>query len=138
MGYEVHITRKNEWFGDGPEIGLEEWLSYIANDSSMRHDGYAEATISDGAVLRTEAPGLAVWTAYSGHDLNGNMAWFSHSQGNITVKNPDEEILAKMVEIGEALGASIQGDEGETYPVTANEPVAIPDVRQSKPWWRFW
>ncbi len=44
------------------------------------------------------------------------MAWFDRSSaGNIVVKNPDEEIIAKMVEIGYALSAGVQGDEGEWY-----------------------
>ena len=30
MGYEIHITRKTEWFDeDGPEISLEDWKAYI-------------------------------------------------------------------------------------------------------------
>lgn len=138
MGYEVHITRKSEWFGDGPEIGLEEWLSYIASDASMRHDGYAEAVTPAGDVLRVESEGLAVWVGYSGHELNGNMAWFSHSRGNVTVKNPDEEILDKMVEIARTLGATVQGDEGETYPVAAQEAASPAAPVKSTPWWRVW
>ena len=33
MGYEIHITRKTEWFDEyGPEISLEDWKAYIASD----------------------------------------------------------------------------------------------------------
>lgn len=75
MGYEIHITRKTEWFDeDGPEISLEGWKAYIASDPEMRLDGYAEATMENGDVFRTEHDGIAVWTAYSGHGVDGNMA----------------------------------------------------------------
>jgi hypothetical protein len=41
--------------------------------------------------------------------------WFDFSHGNIVVKNPDAAILRKMCEVAAALGARVQGDEGETY-----------------------
>ena len=79
MGYEVHITRKAEWFGEeGPEITIEEWKNYVASDPEMRLDGFAEATTPDGNTLRVESPGLSVWVAYSKHEEAGNMAWFDH------------------------------------------------------------
>ena len=43
MGYEIHITRKMEWFDKGgPNISLEDWKAYISSDPDMRLDGYAE------------------------------------------------------------------------------------------------
>jgi hypothetical protein len=81
----------------------------------MRSDGYAEATTPSGDTLRYENEGLAVWTAYSRHQSNGNMAWFDFEMGNVVVKNPDQEILRKMWQIAQSLGAKVQGDEGETY-----------------------
>ena len=131
MGYEIHITRKNEWSDeDGPEISLEDWKAYIASDPEMRLDGYAEATMENGDVFRTEHDGIAVWTAYSG----------------IVAKNPDREILAKMFEIAQALGARVVGDEGEEYgtdgemaeAAEAVEEAASPGMKQTKrPWWKI-
>lgn len=146
MGYEVHITRKALWFDeDGPSIGLDEWLACIAADASMRHDGFAEAPLADGASIRVEAEGLAVWTGYSGHGVDGNMAWFSWFDGRITVNKPDEEILEKMIALAEALDAEVQGDEGELYPLVAEAEAEaetqarVPSApRAEKPWWRFW
>ncbi|WP_157197703.1 MULTISPECIES: hypothetical protein [Methylomonas] len=43
MGYEVHITRKAEWFEEeGPEITIEEWKNYVVSDPEMRpkRDGF--------------------------------------------------------------------------------------------------
>ena len=109
MGYEIHIIRKNEWSDeDGPEISLEDWKAYIASDAEMRLDGYAEATMENGDVFRTEHDGIAVWTAYSGHGVDGNMAWLYPGSGGIVAKNPDREILAKMFEIAQALGVTKQ------------------------------
>src|SRR5262245_15409072 len=112
MGYEVHITRKAEWFDhDGPVISLKEWLEYVSSDSEMHADGYAEAKTPDGAVLRVNNPGIAVWTAYAGHLVDGNMAWFCHFRDHISVKHPDVETLQKMHQIAVSLSAKVQGDE---------------------------
>lgn len=114
MGYDIHITRKQDWFEDDPQISSEEWRAYIASDADMRLDGYAEASTPDGT-LRYENNGLAVWTGYSRHCLGGNMAWFDFRNGDIVVRNPDPEILKKMWHVAQALKAKVQGDEGETY-----------------------
>ena len=96
-------------------IVLDEWLRYVAGDPEMRLDNFAEAEVGGGEVLRYDNNGLAVWTAYSGHGLKGNMAWFDYRRGRIVVKNPDDEILGKMRRIASVLGAKVMGDEGELY-----------------------
>jgi hypothetical protein len=115
MGYDVHITRAEHWTESKNEpFSLEEWLAYIRHDPEMRLDGYAEAEVR-GGVLGIESDGLAVWTAYSGNGIGGNMAWFDHRSGRIVVKNSDEEILAKMRQIARHFNAHVIGDEGEFY-----------------------
>jgi hypothetical protein len=115
MGYDVHITRANDWTeAKSAPIRLEEWLTLIQSDPEMQLDGFADAKTPDG-VLRYENQGLVVWKAYSGNGVNGNMAWFDYRDGCITVKNPDEEILAKMKQIAKKLSAKVIGDEGEEY-----------------------
>ncbi len=82
MGYDLHITRKENWSEeDGEDIPLDEWIEYIDSDSEMRLDGKAAATTDDGELLVIESLGLAVWTAYSKNDFNGNYAWFYHRAG---------------------------------------------------------
>ena len=43
------------------------------------------------------------------------MAWFSHDNGEIIVKNADDEIRGKMKEIAAQLAAKVLGDDGEEY-----------------------
>ena len=150
MGYELHITRKAFWSDqEGETITLDEWIEYVNSDPEMRLDGYAEARVPDG-VLRVESPGLSVWTAYAGHEKsghgkNGNMAWFDHFNGNIDVKNPDQEIIRKMYQIARSLHAKVQGDDGECYDENGHiirqqeEPATgvMPKAAIRK-WWRFW
>ena len=115
MGYDVHITRAEEWMqSEEFPIPLDEWLAYVAGDPEMRLDGYAEVQIA-GDVLRVESEGMAVWTAYTGHGIGGNLAWFNHDSGKIRVKNPDEEIIGKMRQIAEKLDSNVIGDEDEHY-----------------------
>jgi prepilin-type processing-associated H-X9-DG protein len=126
MGYDVGITRKENWWDEnGPEIHLNEWIDVVAADRDMRLDGYAEAQVGDGKILRTENAGLSVWTAYSRHGEGGNMAWFDFRRGSIVVKNPDAEILQKMWSLAQTLSAKVQGDEGEFYDASGRQVPAI-------------
>jgi len=140
MGYDIHLTRRTNWFDDGgPEIALHEWRALVAIDPEMRLDGYAEARLPDGGVFRAEDPSLAVWLAYSGHGVDGNMAWIWHSGGNVMAKNPDAEIRAKMWRLAQALGARVQGDESEFYGPDGEALVEDrPGPQAHKPWWRIW
>lgn len=143
MGYEVYITRRRDWWDDasGEAIDAGIWRSFVAGDPTMRLDGFAEATLPDGETLRIESPGLAVWTAYSGHGVNGNMAWFDHRDGNIVVKNPDEEILGHMRTIAKHLDARVQGEEGESLdtPDTSPAHASVSTAKTpSRPWWKQW
>ncbi len=133
MGYDVHITRKENWFDeDGSDnISVTEWTEYIKRDSEMRLDNFAEATATNGEYVRVEAQGMSVWTKYSKDGLGGNHAWFWPSNGNIVVKNPDIEIRNKMIDIAGHLNAKVQGDDGEFY--DAKETII-----ERRPWWKVW
>ena len=145
MGYDVHITKKQQWFDDeGPEISLEDWTEYVNNNSDMQLDGFAETPLSNGQTLRLESEGLSVWLGYSGHEDEGNKAWFLYSDGNVIVKNPDEEILKKMYHIAQHFGATVQGDECETYDENAQATAPEGETRPVEHplangrWWQFW
>ncbi len=141
MGYDVHITRREDWFDEEePSIGLDEWVSLVNRDPEMRLDGFAETRTPEGSVLRIDSPGLAVWTTYSGHQEDGNKAWFDYHDGLITVKNPDAEILIKMGHLARQLSATVRGDEGERYDQngSAHSAEGTTAGTVSKPWWKFW
>jgi hypothetical protein len=141
MGYEVHITRKENWFDEGPEISLIEWLDVVNADSEMRNDGFAETTVGDGSVLRIDDPSMSVWLMDPQDQLNGNMAWMWLNDGNVVTKNPDEEMIGKMALIAQKLSAKVQGDEGEVYGVggqVVTEATTRPASQSKKPWWQFW
>jgi len=139
MGYDIHITRKENWFDedDANEIKLDEWTAYIMSDSEMRLDNQANSTNDIGEGIQYENNGLAVWDSYSKNGLDGNYAWFDFRAGNVTVKNADEEIRNKMIDIARRLGAKVQGDDGETY----GSETAMTINQRSKgkrPWWKVW
>ncbi|GAB3635015.1 hypothetical protein GCM10027422_06050 [Hymenobacter arcticus] len=121
MGYDVHITRKAASWADEDDdaaISLNEWLEYVAADPEMKLDNRAEAPAPlDGpdTTLHPKSAGLCVWLAYSKNGRAGNYAWFSHEEDHVTVKNPDEEILGKMLAVARAFGARVQGDDGEYF-----------------------
>lgn len=111
MGYDLHITRAQDWT-DSESIPITgaEWKALVASDPQLELIGAAEAAAPDG-VLRYENPGLARW---SGHTTDEEV-WFDLRQGRVVVKNPDEATIAKMVAVASALGARVVGDDGETY-----------------------
>jgi len=112
MGYDVHITRKKDWFDeDGPHITEDEWRAYVASDSEMVMSGVAEHTNPQGETIRLTHPLLTEWRRHS----SGSVVWFSYFEGSLTVKNPDDECLAKMRQVAAKVQARVQGDEGETY-----------------------
>ncbi|HEY6255255.1 MAG TPA: hypothetical protein VIY51_05620 [Xanthobacteraceae bacterium] len=138
MGYDLHITRKNDWSDPkGPKISLAEWLAFVNGDPEMRLEAHAEARLDDGSAVRGVPEGLSIWTEYSQHDEAGNKAWFLYSRGEVTVKNPDEEIIRKMWSVAQALSAKVQGDDGEVYDSCANESHRK-EYLPKKAWWKFW
>jgi hypothetical protein len=125
MDHDLHITRKDDWSDrKGPRISLAEWFALVRSDPEMRLDAY-------------EPENLSVWTEYGRGDETGHKAWFVYSNGEISVKNPNEDIIRKMRAIARALSAKVQGDDGEVYGSSASEP--DPEIYlRKKPWWRFW
>jgi len=113
MGYDVHITRRKQWFDEeGPSISFDEWAECVSSDSEMRMEGFAQFTNpKTDETIRFDSPGLAVWTGHSRMAIY----WFHWCGGDVAVKNPDQETLRKMWIIARRLSAYVQGDDGETY-----------------------
>lgn len=121
MGYDVHITRRGNWFDkNGSGIGIDEWKALVLSDPDMRLEGHASGVVGGGSILRMESEGLAGWTAYAEAASSKNMVWFHFRRGNVIVKNPDGASLVKMWQLARKLDAKVQGDECEVYGADGN------------------
>lgn len=122
MGWEVHLTRAEDWAAsDERRIGVEEWLAVVEADPELRIDP-------------GNGPYFAVWSGACSYPEGG---WFDWTDGCITTKHPDRAILSKLLQLGEKLGAVVQGDDGEVYA----RPEDLPDdasPQTARPWWKFW
>lgn len=102
MGYDFHITRRNDWADEGNDITAEEWLAYIRSDPELTLTG-------------TNGPYYAVWSGASQH----SEPWLDWSRGQVYTKNPDSPLIDKMIAIAHNLSGTVQGDDGEVYDETA-------------------
>ena len=100
MGYDIHITRAEEWSAadEAAVITAEEWLEYVKRDPELKLAGY-------------NGPCFTLWSGQS----RSPEPWFDWMAGDLYTKNPDPPIIAKAIEIAQALGARVQGDDGEIY-----------------------
>jgi hypothetical protein len=98
MGYDLHITRAEQWFDGEPSITAEEWLAYVASDPELQLAGY-------------NGPYFTLWSGASRHAD----PWFNWTNGRIMTKNPDPPLIRKAIEIASRLRAKAKGDDGEVY-----------------------
>lgn len=98
MSYDLHITRRRDWSKPGKEISVEEWLAYVEKDTDL-------------VLWAANGPHMAKWSGQPEYPD----AWLDWFQGNIYTKNPNAALIDKMVQIADALGARVQGDDGEIY-----------------------
>ncbi len=99
MGYELHITRARFWAeNEGSEISQDEWRALVDSDPDLTID------VRNG-------PFFAVLISQS----EETPGWLDWSDGNISTKNPNRDLLAKMLQIADTLEAAVQGDDGELY-----------------------
>ena len=126
MGYDLHITRAENWAENaGTEITADEWLALVKSDPEL-------------SLSSDNGPYFAIWSGPSRYP-DPWLDWFG---GNIYSKNPDSALLQKMVSVAATLGARVQGDEGELY--TGDEPLddyadAAPEagpVDKPRSWWQ--
>jgi hypothetical protein len=92
MGYDFHITRRNDWYDEGADISADEWLKYVESDPELSIDE------SNGKYF-------AIWKE----------DWLDWHRGEIYTKNPRRNLVEKMIQIANRLNAKVQGDEGEVY-----------------------
>jgi hypothetical protein len=138
MGYNVHITRAEEWFdsADSP-ITLDEWSAYVRGDPELRAERSAAASQPDGSgSLEVELSGLCVWTGWSQHGRSDAMVCFWHSDGRITSCAIDEEVLSKLHRVAQRLGGRLVGDEDEEYGPDGRPLVDEYQTPPRRSWWR--
>lgn len=129
MGYYLYITRrKNHFDEEGPSITDGEWQSLVEADPELSFSN------------DSNGPLFATWNG----DCKYPDPWFDYSEryGCIDTKNPDEKIIAKMLEIAARLNAKVQGDDGEIYRTPTEtyyeEDEQEPGSEVKRPWWKRW
>lgn len=140
MGYDLHITRKEDWSDEegGLGISLEEWLRYIHSDPDLELSDAYRIKVPGSKTESQVAPGFCEWTAH----VENSRPFFDYSNGNISTKNPDDDTIRKMISISNILNAKVQGDDGELYDESYFKRQAFDrmksDKTYKKPWWKFW
>jgi hypothetical protein len=129
MSYEVHITRKVRGWNDATDeaaISLAEWQAYVTGDPEMQADDFVNLTYRTSELTDWQLNGASVWVPYSKNGRHGRYARFVHQGDRVTVESPDEEMLGKMQAIAHALGACVQGEDGEYFDDYGAPLVAAP------------
>jgi hypothetical protein len=130
MGYDLHITRKDFWADPDDErsISLSEWKAYVESDSEITQDSENPGEENYLFIRATEN-----WSL-----------WFDSELGEIYTKNPESDVIKKMVRIANYFGATVRGDDDEVYDENGDR-VSSPSNSQpssiilgKKPWWKFW
>ena len=103
-GYDIHITQKEYWADENKICINKEALSkYLKTDLSIQVDNNNSASSYLVNINKNQYP---MWIDSAGCDL--------------VAKDPNTDFLNKLIEIAKALGAKVQGDEGEIY-ITPDE-----------------
>ncbi|MCX4566153.1 hypothetical protein ACFYMR_00410 [Streptomyces albogriseolus] len=108
MGYELHITRRDDWWDEeGPEISRQEWESAVAADPDLVMQPIPDGWPADAfsSALMTTRPDQ--------EDGTEALHW---DQGLVSAKHPSDVLIAKMCELARRWRARVQGDDGEHYP----------------------
>ena len=108
MGYDLHIHRAEEWLeAETNPITLDEWYAWVESRPEFELDTESHVGYEGGVTVHP-----AVWT---GHSSGEPVPFWWGPDGEIVLKGVDEEIIRKMVQVADALGARVQGDDGEFY-----------------------
>jgi hypothetical protein len=107
MSIYVYLTRRwNPTIDEEPNISEAEWRAVAGSDASFR-----APTEQELAEVLSRRPSFSIWT---GHP-DGVATWFSWSNGQIDVRNPDEPMIAKMMTLAPGLGARVISETGEVF-----------------------
>lgn len=100
MGYDLHITRAENWGeSESAPISFEEWMAFAASSQDLLTGGAME---NPYYCLLSES-GLATWLRWSDHQVS------------VGGSGADESLIAMIVKVAAQLSARVQGDDNEWY-----------------------
>jgi hypothetical protein len=115
MASVIYITRAEHWsfeYREKAPIAEKEWLQYVREDPEFR-----PVTTLPGTIPGTDQPCLyyldGCW-AWSESPRDGtNRGLFQYYRNGIAVRDPNDEELAKAIDVARALNAVVIRDTGE-------------------------
>jgi hypothetical protein len=120
MGYELHITRAEEWLdSESTPISQDEWLR-VATDAGLAVMGSLD--------LEGIGP-QDIYVASAAANAPG-LHWH---EGRIVVSGASEVDISPLLDLARALDAHLVGDDDEQYPLGTTVQAAV-----TKREWRFW
>jgi hypothetical protein len=100
MGYELHITRAENWFeSERDPISFDEWVTFAASSQEL---GTGSAMENPYYGLLSES-GQATWLQWSNHQIS------------VGGSGADRSLISAIVKIAAQLSAKVQGDDLEWY-----------------------
>ncbi len=113
MGYDLHITRAEDWIDSKQHPILEsEWLNIVHTDPTLKIDtlSYSNRQTEEGTIERQHP---IAWMGHPDQTIVSPCFWYE--DGEIFRKSLDDPTLKKMIEIARKLNARVIGDDGEEY-----------------------
>ena len=112
-GYDLHITRASGWtLSSKHPISEFEWKTAVTSDDQLRMEMSATAeNPKTHEAIQVSNPLMASWV----DPTSKEKYYFYYFEGEIVVKNPSENVIAKMKSLAKKLSARVQGDDGEWY-----------------------
>jgi hypothetical protein len=117
MGYDLYITRADHtWETQLRPISEQEWRALAESDPTLQASitDYTDRRLADGTIERVHP-----WL-YVTHPERRALWYYN---GAISTKDPDTQLVVKMVQLADRLQAHVIGDEGEVYDQTG-QPIA--------------
>ncbi|WP_238015036.1 hypothetical protein KZZ52_33900 [Dactylosporangium sp. AC04546] len=104
MGYDLHITRAEDWLdAEARPIGRDEWNSYAGRHPDM---------VAEGWVEWADVGREPIYDWPSGNEERSSLSW---RNGEVVVTGVYTDHLPGLVTIAADLGANLIGDDGERY-----------------------
>ncbi len=126
MGYEINIIKET-----GEPIKLKDWEKYVESDDDLSYlnsieENTIQLPLENAVIFKAE----------------GSIFLFSEEYNMISVSDPTQKTLDKMIRIASVLDAKVEGEEGEEYDrfsvINDYKDYEFSHVKQPKKWYEFW